>query len=61
MNASNMYTAKLDKHKVLDTLFKLDWQKSKDKENMVVKMVSIFRTAVHFFSTCQALKAWLEL
>ena len=28
---------------------------------MVVKIISIFRTAVHFFPTCQALKAWLEL
>ena len=61
MNASNMFTSKLDKHKVLDTVFKLDWQESEDKEYMVVKMISMFRTAVHFFPTCQALKAWLEL
>ena len=54
-NASNMYTSKLGKHKVLDTVFKLDWQKSKDKEYMVVKMISMFRPAVHFFPTCQAL------
>ena len=36
-------------------------QKGKDKDNMVVKIISMFRTAVHFFSTCQALKAWFEL
>ena len=28
---------------------------------MVVKIISMFRTAVHFFPTCQALKAWFEL
>ena len=27
-----------------------------NKDYMVVKIVSMFRTAVHFFSTCQALK-----
>ena len=41
----------------------LNWtdKKSKDKEYIVVKVISIVRTAVHFFSTCQALKAWFEL
>ena len=28
---------------------------------MVVKIISMFRTAVHFFPTCRALKAWFEL
>ena len=28
---------------------------------MVVKIISMFRTAVHFFPTCQPLKAWFEL
>ena len=28
---------------------------------MVVKIISMFWTAAHFFSTCQALKAWFEL
>ena len=62
MNASNMYTSKLDKYTVLDTVFKLDLQKSKDKEYMFVKIT--FWTVVHlvhFFSTCQARKAWFEL
>ena len=38
MNASNMNTSKLDKYTVLDIVFKLDWQKSKDKEYMVKRM-----------------------
>ena len=42
------HTSKLDKYTVLDTVFKLDWQKSKDKEYMVVKIIVVFRTAVHF-------------
>ena len=59
MNASNMHTSKLDLYTaVLDTVFKLDWQKSKDKEYMVFKTISMFWTAVHFFFTCHA---WLEL
>ena len=33
------HTLKLDKYTVLDTVFKLDWQKSKDKEYMVVKII----------------------
>ena len=35
----------------------LNWtdKKSKDKEYIVVKVISIVQTAVHFFSTCQAL------
>ena len=28
---------------------------------MVVEIISMFRTAVHFFPTCQALKAWFKL
>ena len=28
---------------------------------MVVKIISMFRTAVDFFPTCQALKAWFKL
>ena len=31
-------------------------KKRKDKHYMVVKIISMFRTAVHFFPTCQALK-----
>ena len=59
MNASNMHTSKLDLYTaVLDTVFKLDSQKSKDKEYMVFKTISMFWTAVHFFFTCHA---WLEL
>ena len=49
---------------MLDTVFKLDLQKSKDKEYMFVKIISTFWTVVHlvhFFSTCQARKAWFEL
>ena len=60
-NASNMHTSKLGKYTVLDTVFTLDWQTRKDKEYMVVKLISMFLSAVHFFSTCQALKAWFEL
>ena len=41
MNGSNMHTIKLDKDTALDTVFKLDWQKSKDKEYMVVKIISV--------------------
>ena len=41
MNASNMHTIKLDKYTALDTVLKLDWQKSKDKEYMVVKIISV--------------------
>ena len=37
MNASNMHTIKLDKYTALDTVLKLDWQKSKDKEYMLLK------------------------
>ena len=41
----------------------LNWtdKNRKDKEYIVVKVISIVRTAVHFLSTCQALKAWFEL
>ena len=56
-----MHTLRLDKYTVLDALFKLDWQKSKDKDYMVVEIISMFRTAVDFFPTCQALKAWFKL
>ena len=48
VNASNMHTSKLDKYIVLDTLFKQDLQKSQDKEYMVVQIMSMFRTVVHF-------------
>ena len=34
MNASTRYTSKLDKYTVMDSAFKLDWQKSKVKEYM---------------------------
>ena len=39
----------------------LNWtnKKSKDKEYIAFKVISIVWTAVHFFSTCQA--AWFEL
>ena len=47
MNVSNMHTSKLNKYTVLDTVFKLDSQKSKDKEYVVVKIISMFRTVVH--------------
>ena len=48
MNGSIMDTLQnLIKHTVLDTVFKLEWQKSKDKDYMVVKIISVFRTAVH--------------
>ena len=33
----------------------LNWT-GNNKDYMVFKIVSVFRTAVHFFSTCQALK-----
>ena len=50
MNASNMHTIKLDKYTALDTVLKLDWQKSKDKEYMVVKITSVgFRLQYTFF------------
>ena len=62
MNSSNMHTSKLDKYAVLDTLFKLDSPKRRDKEYMAVKLNSVIQTAVHFFfSTCQVLKTWFEL
>ena len=38
VNASNKHTSKLDKYTVLGTVFKLDRQKSNDKEYMVVKI-----------------------
>ena len=56
MNASYVNTSKLDKYTVLDTVFNLDWQKSKDKENMVVKIISMFRTLIHFFPLVSRLK-----
>ena len=49
MNSSNMHTSKLDKYAVLDTLFKLDWSKRRDKEYVAVKLNSVIQTAVHFF------------
>ena len=56
MNASNRHPSKLDKYTVMDTAFKLDWQKSKDKEYMVVKIISMFWTAAHFFRLVGRLK-----
>ena len=60
-NERNAHTSNLDKYTVLDAVFKLDWKKRKDKHYMAVKIISMFRTAVHFFPTCQALKAWFKL
>ena len=45
-----------DKYPVLDNVLNLT-----DDDNMVVKIMLMFFTAVHFFSTSQVLKAWLEL
>ena len=56
MNASNVNNSKLDKYTVLDTVFNLDWQKSKDKEYMFVKIISMFQTLVHFFPLVSRLK-----
>ena len=44
-----------DKYPVLDSVLNLT-----DDDNMVVKIMLMFFTAVHFFSTSQVL-AWLEL
>ena len=61
MNASDMHTSKLDKYTVLDTaVFKLDRQKSKDKEQMVVKIISMFQTVVHIFPLVRCLKHGLS-
>ena len=55
MNASNMHTIKLDKYTALDTVLKLDWLKSKDKEYMVVKIISVgFRLQYTFFELSSA-------
>ena len=45
-----------DKYPVLDNVLKLT-----DEDNMVVKIMLMFFTAVHFSSTSPVLKAWLEL
>ena len=45
-----------DKYPVLDDVLNLT-----DDDNMVVKIMLMFFTAVHFFSTSQVLKVWLEL
>ena len=45
-----------DKYPVLDNVLNLT-----DDDNMVVKIMLMFFTAVHFFSTSPVLKAWLEL
>ena len=45
-----------DKYPVLDNVLNLT-----DDDNMVVKIMLMFFTAVHFCSTSQVLKAWLEL
>ena len=55
VNESTMHSSKLDKCTVLDTVFEVDWQKSEDKEYMV-KLISMFRTAVHFFRLVRRLK-----
>ena len=55
MNASYMHTSKPHKCTVVDTVIKLDWQKSEDKEYMVVKIISMFRNAVHFFQIVRRL------
>ena len=61
MNAcGNMHTSKLDKYKVLDTVLLTGLTKSKDKEYMVVKVISIFPTAEHFFRLFRRLKAWFR-
>ena len=41
----------------------LNWtgKKLKTKTTWLLKSFQKFRTAVHFFPTCQALKAWVEL
>ena len=50
MNSNHiMHTSKLDKYMVLDTVFKLDRPKSKDKEYVAVKINSMIWTALHFF------------
>ena len=45
-----------DKYPVLDNVLNLT-----DDDNMVVKIMLMFFTAVHVFSTSPVLKAWLEL
>lgn len=50
-------TSKIDTYTVLDVVFKLDWKK---KVKTKTKIISIFRTDLHLFSTCQALKAWFD-
>ena len=45
-----------DKYPVLDNVLNLT-----DDDNMVVKIMLMFFTAVHFFSISPVLKAWLEL
>ena len=62
MHASDMHSQKLDKlYTMLDTaLFKLDGQKSKDKEYKVVKIISVFQTVVHVFPLIRRLKHGLS-
>ena len=45
-----------DKYPVLDNVLNLT-----DDDNMVIKIMLMFFTVVHFFSTSPVLKAWLEL
>ena len=63
MNSSHiMHTSKLDKYMVLDTVFKLDRPKSKDKEYVAVKINSMIWTQCTFFlDLCQVLKTWFGL
>ena len=49
-------TLMLNKYPVLDNVLNLT-----DDDNMVVKIMLMFFTAVHFSSTSQVLKVWLEL
>ena len=56
MNASNMYTSKLDKYIILDSVFKLDLKKSEDGEYVVVKTIQCFRMLLTFFRLVRCLK-----
>ena len=61
MNASNMHTIKLDKYTALDTVLKLDWQKSKDKEYMVVKLFQSVSDCSTLFSNCRVLNSMIPV
>ena len=56
MNAINGHTSKLHKYTVLDTVLKLENKKVKRKNTWLLKRFnSMFRTALHCFSTCHGL------